>query len=227
MRLLHVSDNHSILYPLKEIETCDVVVHSGDFLPNTRSVHTSGSLGAEKAFQKSWVIRNIPQLKDWLQGKPFLLTPGNHDFIDPCEIMRQEGIDARNLTENIVTFGDTRFYGFPYIPWMGGGWNFEEFPPAMIEKVDKLVRQANDELFDVIVAHCPPFGIMDKNHWGQNCGNQAMMRALEGKFSFWPKAYLCGHIHESHGMGYLESPSSTEEKMLISNAATTQRIIEL
>lgn len=201
-----------------------MIVCSGDMLPN----QTRGNRIIEPKFQKSWVVDHLDEFVAWIGGKTFFLCRGNHDFFDPTPILRSAGIAAYDITEKYKKFNGLNFYGFPFIPYMDNEWSFELLPQPMIEKVDQLSRRINDGTIDILVAHCPIYGILDRR-WddGRSYGNSVMKNAFEYKIDVWPKAYLCGHMHEDNGLAELANPANPDEIMIISNAATTTRIIEV
>ncbi len=212
MKLLHISDTHGATPPL--LDGPSLVVHSGDFMPNqTRGGPT------ERAYQRNWIGHHKERLKRWLDGRTFLLCRGNHDFYDPCEDMARHGIDARSITNKIVEAEGLRFYGFPYVNAMAGEWFGELLGQDMYDAIRPVVDAFNENRADVLVAHCPPYGVLDKSY-GTRCGSQAMADAISYRFQRLPLAYLCGHIHEHHGATLLNW-------MLVSNAATVQRIVEV
>jgi Icc-related predicted phosphoesterase len=50
---------------------------------------------------------------------------------------------------------------------------------------------------DILISHGPPYGYLDKNYIGQNCGDYALAAAIR---ETQPKLVVCGHIHESAGI---------------------------
>lgn len=223
MKIAHISDNHSKLIPFPN-EEFDVIVHSGDFLPNNRGRDRLDRT-TEVRYQNNWLVHHEKQLVKWIGDKPFLFCAGNHDYTDPTVLMRKFGINAINITNAPYTFKGVNFYGFPYIPWTGAFWNYETFPNEMTEKVATLVQYINDGLVDVVVAHCPPYMYLDEAH-GQRFGSTGIDNAFKYQVKKLPKHYLCGHIHESNG--FIDYPSAdAPEKMRISNAATTVHIITI
>ena len=61
---------------------------------------------------------------------------------------------------------------------------------------------------------------MDLANDGIHYGNSVMLNKLKHGELGRPRFYLCGHVHKPRGVQHLEG-------MLISNAATTARIIDL
>lgn len=229
-KIVHISDNHSQYVGLKG---CDVVVHSGDFLPNA----SRGRLDIEIPFQTEWIRKNQSSLQAWLRGKKFIFCGGNHDFIDPVPLLVEMGIDAVNITDAHYEHLGVRYYGFPYIPVLDREWNYERD----ISEMSREMRRLKDELekgVDVLVCHCPPHGILDSNFYvpigsnredcvsyGDRCGNTLLTNLLvydlpHLPYHNRPRYLLCGHIHENHG--------STEVfGVSVSNAATTAHVIDI
>lgn len=212
----HVSDTHGYFPDLhKEAE---IIIHSGDLCPNK----TRGNRSIEIPYQSEWVKGNAKTFKDWIGDRPFLLSYGNHDFSPYiCRILQLEGINAINITNTKVTLNGVRYFGFPHIPYIEGEWNCESTVPQM----QKEIRRLKDELesgIDILVAHSPIAGILDLNSDYERCGNRQMADLFNYMLDdkFWPKAYLCGHIHQDHGISSLGD-------MIISNAATTVNLIEV
>lgn len=50
---------------------------------------------------------------------------------------------------------------------------------------------------DVVVSHCPPYGLLDKNLNGEHVGCDVLKSALSSKP---PLLNVFGHIHEAHGV---------------------------
>lgn len=225
MKIIHVSDTHGT-FPTLPAEG-DVVVHSGDGLPNA----SRGKLPIEIPFQNNWIRKNTKSYAQWLNGRPMLYCMGNHCFISPCDLLQEAGINAIDITNKTVTFNGLKFCGFPYIPYLDGEWNFEKRLPEMALEIRKLKDQIANGV-DVLVCHAPPYGVLDSNFvirredgtlipdYGEHCGNSLLNTLLTYELEKLPKALLVGHIHEHH--------SVTEEwGITISNAATTVHLIEI
>lgn len=223
MRLMHISDTHGGFPKLHK--PFDIIVHSGDFFPNSHALYNNGDKKAEAVFQSEWLCLNINNMKKWLQDSPFLFILGNHDFINPVimeNLLKSEGINAINLTEKVVTHEGVNFYGFPYIPYISGDWNYECQIPEMQVEVNKMVAQLNEKYIDVLVCHAPIYGTLDLTWGNEAVGSTVIAEALDYKISkeMMPSYYLHGHIHENSGI-------MLRGNLLVSNAATTQHIIEL
>jgi len=227
VNLLHFSDSHGRVPTPIEGQDHDLVVCSGDLLPDRyprkadrERYNLPYSLPGSPAHQERWLRTQQTRFVDLARGKPFLFCPGNHDFFDPVPILREWGIEAYDLTERVVEVAGWRFYGFPYCPWAGGVYNYEIKPPEMRGRLDSMLGFLHSDAFDVLVAHCPPFGVLDTAKDGQQYGNTAMRDAFAPEENRRPLLYLCGHIHPSAGV-------KTVRDMPVSNAATTKRVLVL
>jgi Icc-related predicted phosphoesterase len=228
--ITHTSDTHSCFIRLPNNN--NIIVHTGDLLPN----ETRGNIDWEIPFQKEWVGKKINEFKNWIGDRKFLFGLGNHDFIDPTPILRSAGIDAINITNNHYEYQGVRFYGFPYIPFIAGEWNYE----CTSEEMTRQIRRLKDAVLqgvDVLVAHCPPYGILDAEYtmrycntiaipeWSRRFGNIHLANFLaygmdEIPKENRPKYLLCGHVHEHHGF-------ADEFGLTISQAATTAHTVEI
>ena len=223
MRAIHVSDTHGHFKDLQGY--AEIVVHSGDFCPDLFAFH-AGHLNKVANEQEAWLLKKSAFIKKWLNGKPFYFVLGNHDFINPVrfeEILKSVGIDAHNLTEKVVSYGSVNFYGFPYIPYINGQFSYECNSNQMADRIDAMVAVSQVSYLDVIVAHSPPRGCLDYCfHQYESFGNIGLSNALDYKWdeNTLPQAILCGHIHASHG-------TTIRGGVLISNAATSQNIVEI
>jgi Icc-related predicted phosphoesterase len=186
----------------------------------------TGNKVQEAVYQMNWLEDHVSDLKQQLQGHTMFFVLGNHDFLNPdmmAQFLNSEGIAVINLTDQLVSHMGVNFYGFPYVPAIGGNtWNYEREQPEMLNEVDKLVAVLNTSYVDVLACHAHIYQCLDLSYGNQILGNAVMANALDYKISkdMQPSNYLCGHIHESHGL-------SIRNGMLVSNAATTYQIIEV
>lgn len=214
MRILHISDTHGL--PPEPIDKdFDIVVHSGDFMPN----RTFGQRLIEEPFQKYWLETNAPRISPLYKTKPFLVVPGNHDYIDAVPILRAAGFDARFLADTHLEVEGVTFYGHPWTPEFCG-WNWMCKRTEMALRLQSFAELANQGAVDVLVTHGPMYGVLDRNQDGERCGCPVLKRAIQDARHS-PKALLHGHIHEAKGL------MTWSRGMRISNAACTQRIVEV
>lgn len=219
MKALHVSDTHGQFIPLEG--EFDIIVHSGDLLINFSPQRKQ--LEAQR--QEDWVIQNIEFFKTWIKDKPFFFCQGNHDFFDPCNTLKQHGINAISITNKVIEHENIKFYGFPYVNYLGF-WNNELTERAMNLAIENLISICNQEFIDILVAHNPPYKMLDRTHQKEYIGNRPLAIAIKNElFTHPPKFILSGHCHENNGI-YTHLLSKSRS-IVISNAATTQRIISL
>jgi Icc-related predicted phosphoesterase len=221
MRICHISDTHGNLNPLRG--KFDIIIHSGDFFPDY-NIYKAGIIDS-KDFQQKYLAYKVKKIKGQVGTKPFFFVLGNHDFVDPDlieNILRDNDINAFSLHNKIVNYNDFSFYGFPYVPYINGCWNYELDSSQMKVKSSNLIKDIKGKKVDVIVAHAPLHGFLDQTSNGTHIGNNILIDYLTYKLDVvdLPKWYLCGHVHESHGI-------NCDGSIFVSNAATTQNIIEL
>ncbi len=203
--MLHISDTHGTFPELPA--GGDVIIHSGDLMPNK----TRGNREVEPAFQAEWLHRNANRFRELLNGRTMLLCRANHDFATGAQsILQGSGVNVVDITNRLYQFDGLTFYGFPYVNYQCGEWNFEVTGGEMADKVEAIPWAD----IDVMVAHSPIAGILDECY-GDHIGSRAMAHALSYMVprKQWPKAYLHGHAHEARGLDRLDG-------MLVSNAAT-------
>lgn len=209
MRILHISDTHGLPPTPPDPDNFDVVVHSGDLMPN----RTFGLKVVEETFQAYWIENTAHEFHEHYRAKPFLFVPGNHDYIDPVPALRAHGIDARSLCETSVELEGVTFYGHPWSPEFGG-WNWMCGEREMGERLAPFARRGAN----VLVSHGPMYGVLDRNRSGHRCGCKVLRSVLQDMAEP-PKALLHGHIHEAAGL------MRWSRGIDVSNAARTQRIV--
>lgn len=210
MRIVHCSDTHGWLRPLPV--DAAVVVHSGDFLPN----RTFGIWSIETAYQPRWIEDNKEQIKTWLNDKPFLITHGNHDFINSVPHLRAIGVDAHCLDDTRYVHDNLVFHGFPHVPAFSAMWNYETSNTELTARTEAIDLEG----VNFLVCHSPIFGVLDRNQDGERCGSKPMRKYLQ-ESAHVPEYFLCGHIHESAGR------QSWSRGIQVYNAATTQYVIDV
>lgn len=219
MKIAHTSDTHGYFPTISS--DVDLIIHSGDFFPDPIY---SCSLKDLISFQTNWLFTNLATIRDWTHGKTIIFCQGNHDWPNPKiheSILNSGKINAYVLHESISNIKGLYFYGFPFVPTINDTHNHNKDHPEMNKAVQKLVQASNNKKVDVIIAHCPPAGVLDLAKSGQRFGNLEMSRAFMNDFKVFPKAFLCGHIHYSGGK------LAQIGKMIVSNAATTINYIEI
>lgn len=213
MRILHISDTHGGMPTL--LPEGDVIVHSGDLLPN----RTFGIREIECTYQRYWLEENVAKLKRWIGDRPFLYTPGNHDYVDPAPVLRDVGVRTYTVCNGCHTLDGVTFYGFPWTPTFYD-WNWMCGPEQMKDELSDAVDYMDQGAIDVFIAHGPMYGVLDRNVDGTRCGSRVVRAAMQ-EARHPPRLFLHGHIHESAGL------IGWSRGIIVSNAALTQRVVEI
>lgn len=209
MRILHISDWHGNFHLVPEIisrmNEYDIVIASGDMIPDARG----GLLFSENAQrnqidQPRWCVGNKQYFDLFVGDKPFFYCNGNHDFVSVASYL-----GAIDITNKLVSIDGFSMYGFPYINYINGTWNYE----CGLNQMSERVKEIPD--CDILVCHAPFAGILDNK-----LGNASLANLFAYGEKPLPKVVLSGHIHESNGV-------VVEDGVIFSNAATTYQIIEV
>ncbi len=187
-------------------------MHSGDFLPN----RTFGQWVIESAYQPAWIEKNAEQIKRWIADRPFLITHGNHDFINSVPYLKAIGVDAHCLDDVRYVHDGLVFHGFPYVPAFTGHWNYETSNTELTARTEAIDLMG----VNILVCHSPIYGVLDRNGVGERCGSKPMKKFLRNNRHV-PDYYLCGHIHESNGV------QAWSRGIRVYNSATTYHVIDV
>lgn len=173
------SDTHGNRHQNLKLKGADVLICSGDI----------SNYGEYKA---------VTKFLDWfkkLDGyKHKILIPGNHDlsFEDRPDWLLKE---LKKLPKNIhylehsgIEINKIKFYGCPTTP-IFGDWAFMSDDKERVSIYNNIPKDT-----DVLITHGPPFGILDVNRFGENCG----CGYIE-EFTKDVKVHIFGHIHEGYG----------------------------
>lgn len=217
MKIFHMSDTHGSGFWDKPLcNDVDVVAHSGDAFPN----QTRGIVDKEVAYQTAWLGKFVEPIKKWLDGRPFVYVPGNHDYIEFADFF-----PSHRVTPEPTKVCDKLWRGFREIPWIRGEWRGEVREPEMSELIEDIFGTSNSLSFtdgDILLCHAPPAGIFDLDPSGiHRYGIGALSNALQYRnHSF--KAVLFGHVHQKKYM------QENRMGIVFSNAADTEGgIVEL
>jgi len=224
VRILHSSDLHGKYKKLLAVEEdFDIWLDTGDFFDNRgRTPRTGYNIipSAEVHFQKNWLhYKDIPtKLKRWLKGRPAILVPGNHDFLDLATILRVKGAQSHRIIPAGVEVGGFLWAGFREINPMDGEW------PGETDDFSKLIEETFGVCPDILVTHAPPKGILDEI-WDatkddDDYGIVELAEALATR-EHHIKAHFFGHAHKSGGH------ETTRDGVRFFNGSHNIRIIEL
>ncbi|WP_417521918.1 metallophosphoesterase [Marinobacter sp.] len=197
MRLVCISDTHSLHTQIPPLPDGDVLVHAGDCTG-------SGSLPALDEFTK------------WFGSLPHkfkVLIAGNHDFaFERYPAWSREMCEKNDITylqDEAVRIEGVSFYGLPWTPFFHNmGFNADQ--KIMTEKVALIPNDTN-----VLITQGPARGLFDYVHVdGVSAGCPSLQARLPHLNHL--RAHICGHIHEGYGkvrkngVTYVNAASCTE-----------------
>jgi Icc-related predicted phosphoesterase len=181
MKLVCISDTHSLHDRIPAIPDGDVLIHAGDCLGQG-------------------TVDNVEAFNHWLGGLPHrhkIVIAGNHDwaFQETPALARAALTNAIYLEDSAVEIEGVRFWGSPWTPTFLD-WAF------MLDRGEPLAEKWRriPENTDVLITHGPPMGIGDEVRFGgtaQNVGCADLLRRLSALSL---KAHVFGHIHEGYGV---------------------------
>jgi len=188
MKIAHASDIHGDVSVLAKVdEPVDLWVLTGDIFPNV----TRGNRRIEEVAQVRWYAEMSRWFAHTFGKTPVLLVPGNHDYADLANLLRRDGVNAREVTPEGLTFKGVRFAGFGQIPIIAGEWNRETTMSQLAILTRRTLELGNPE---VLVTHAPPDGILNGLYRG--------IGPLTSYLSYRPhrvRLHLFGHAHEDGG----------------------------
>jgi predicted phosphodiesterase len=180
MRLVCISDTHSLHRRIPKIPGGDVLIHAGD------------CLGAG-------TLENVEDLDDWLGALPHrykIVIAGNHDrvFQQAPGVARGALTNAIYLEDSGMEIGGLKFWGSPWTPvFMDWAFMLERGQPLQ-EKWNQVPADT-----DVLITHGPPRGIGDEVSIGFRCQNVGCVDLLGRVDQISPALHVFGHIHEGYG----------------------------
>jgi Icc-related predicted phosphoesterase len=176
MKIVALSDTHTKHNQIT-IPKGDILIYAGDF-----------------------EIRNtidLVEMRDWLNKLNFkyiITIFGNHDFTDKATtnyIKDVFGKKINYLCNNAIIIEGLKIWGSSYSP-LFNDWAWMK-PDNDLKEIWNIIP--ND--VDIVVTHCPCYGILDKAQpMGENLGSLSLRDKIKG---IKPKVHLCGHIHGGYG----------------------------
>ena len=171
MTIAFLSDTHGKHCELKNLPQTDMLIHAGDLSWN----------GTEE---------EIAAFIEWfgaLNYRHKIFIAGNHDdCLDGAGI---EGMphNCYYLCNSGIEIEGVKIWGIPF--FLSDEIHWADLYP---KKIAWIPQQT-----DILVSHCPPFGILDKSAFGANMGNEDLRKQVE---IINPRYHLFGHIHEAYGV---------------------------
>jgi Icc-related predicted phosphoesterase len=183
MRIVAISDTHN-QHDMVTLPPGDLLVVAGDISGRGR-------------------IRELTEFGVWLSKAAHnfkfgaVVVPGNHDFL--CETQPGLAHDLINpnldpsivvLQQNEVVIDGLHFWGAADSPFFCN-WAFNRMPWELRDIWAKIPLET-----DILITHCPPFGILDRTPRGEAVVCQSLRNAV---FKIKPRVHFFGHIHLGHG----------------------------
>jgi Icc-related predicted phosphoesterase len=205
MRIVVVSDTHARHEALGIIKA-DVLIHCGD-----------GCNG----FRRD--PADVDRLDEWFSRQRVdlvLAIGGNHDF----EMERRSRLGlavfahAVYLEDRGHEYRGCTFYGAPWTPELSG-WAFFQDEKTMQEKWASVPSG-----IDVLITHTPPYGILDRNRFGQSLGCHDLLDRI---VAIHPRLHVFGHNHASAGAARIGSTLHVNASMVNSKYAISHKPVEI
>lgn len=194
MKVTFISDTHSRHKHL-ELPGGDILIFSGDFMTN------------------GYYVSELNDFIDWIKNQPYtykVCVAGNHDrycesfptyqIKDMFERYYDDGV--RYICDEEIEIEGKRIYGTPYQPYFCN-WAFNVVDE---EKLTNIFKQIPEGI-DILITHCPPFGVLDKSHLArphrgitgeESLGSKELSNVID-LMQNPPKYHCFGHIHGDGG----------------------------
>lgn len=183
MKIVCISDIHGHIDNLI-IPKCDILLIGGDVSKYGRDIHRDAN----------WF--NF-EFNNWLSKQPaknIVMTPGNHDIIFDKSPSLISDLKCEILIDKMIDIDGLKIYGSPWsITFYNWGFNLDEDKLELVwEKIPKEV--------DILLLHCPPYGIMDytkhPRYPSRRIGSKSLLKKIN---EVHPKLVIFGHNHGQPG----------------------------
>lgn len=189
MRISIISDTHCQLSAVRG-DPADILIHCGDF--------TFRGNDAEIAE----FVSDLTDISD--SYGQILLVAGNHDWM--CQVQRgkferylEQVPNAIWLQDKSVELHGLKFFGTAWQPYFMD-WAFNVYRGDLLREKFSIIPDDTD----VLITHCPPFGILDETPGGELVGSAELREKIE---QIRPVVNCFGHIH--HSRGWMEKFGTT------------------
>ena len=147
-------------------------------------------------YQRKWLEEDFNKWLEELPIKEKILISGNHDWI--FETSYNPKLNCHYLQDNSIEINGLKIHGSPWsLPF--NNWAFN-LPEKELEKKWELIPEDTD----ILLVHCPPYGIGDlvkHEAFVKHIGSKTLKKKiLEVK----PKLVVFGHNHNGYGEYNLE-----------------------
>jgi Icc-related predicted phosphoesterase len=200
MKITFISDTHTYMY---DDNYKELILPKGDVLCFSGDIMSSG-------YNEGELIHFLK----WLTKQPFkykVFIAGNHDrYLEDKPLLANDIISMYQhygivyLNNSTFEIDGIKFYGTPHQPYFCG-WAFN-VPDN--EKLINIYQMIPDDV-DVLLTHCPPYGILDQSHkpnysnptGEEHLGSMELKEVLAQKqlTKTQPRVVAFGHIHGDGG----------------------------
>lgn len=174
-----ISDTHAQHHQIK-IPVSDLVLFAGDYSHQNNE-------------------EDLLNFLTWLRKQhegPVVMIAGNHDkflWKSPrvfYQLLQQ--FKFTYLENSLVEMMGIKIWGSPVTPPVLSGLHRRFEKPA-----DERLQLWNNipEGIDIVMTHCPPYGILDEAE-GENLGCKLLLKRI---LDIKPKYHVFGHIHQGYG----------------------------
>lgn len=199
-KILHISDWHGDwMKAERKIDEGALRSESPDILLVTGDMVIDRWLGPRTAVRSE---EGMKQIAEWyamvdvfdasFPGADIIAVPGNHCFFDYYIPNRVESFDK--FEGRTFSIGNLKFTGFRGVPWFNGYWDGE----FSDRTVDMMVQDL-DWSADIVLTHCPPFGILDAVNPDRCIGHKGLHNWFVNHPWHKRRIHAFGHVHECGG----------------------------
>lgn len=195
-KICAISDLHEQWAAVK-VPQCDILVIAGDITYEGKWEKLYQFVGWMEKLQEDNICKDI------------VVIAGNHDITAQTEPKRFADLmrsACTYLNEEMEIVQGLTFFGSPWTPWFYD-WAFNAHRGRPMAEHWAMIP----DNVDVLVTHTPPYGACDIIPDGRRVGCVDLANEVLHRVK--PKLHICGHIHHSHGLGFLGNT-------LVMNAAT-------
>lgn len=199
-RIAMISDMHGNLN--FKVPEADLLLIAGDICPASHSPYISVGM------QRNWLNSKF---KKWVDEQPVeyvIFIAGNHDWIwevsksevpmwipkSTCDLGMIEGNKLAYLEDDWIRHEGLKIYGTPWQPPFNN-WAFNK-------DVEQLKRHWDNipEDVDILLTHCPPYGILDEtqhpSYPKEHIGDENLLDRIK---DIKPTLSVFGHNHGENG----------------------------
>lgn len=139
------------------------------------------------------------EFQDWLweqEYKKKIYIAGNHDTLLTKDYFKLE-LEFDYLCDSGIEYKGLKIYGSPW-SLRFPGMNPKCMAFTVDTEVELLAKWAEIPAdTDILVTHCPPWGILDKCDNGLRVGSPSLRNRVD---MIRPRYHIFGHLHESYGI---------------------------